>query len=180
MKKFIALYILAALFLTTDAFAKGGFSSSGGRGGFSSSSSSRSYSAPSPSRSYSAPSRTVTSTTVNKTYYNGSSGGGSGYGYGSGLVQGMIIGNLMHPSGTTVYSGGGYNGQALLYPNGTVVDQNGMQVGTYVNGVFTPMQGGFVAQQAPSEGQSGWITFFEVIGLVIMIIIAAIVIISIL
>jgi hypothetical protein len=76
----------------------------------------------------------------------------------------------MHPQGTTVYSGGGYAGNALLYPDGRVVDQNGYQVGTYQNGAFSAVQnGGMVAQAVPSDfrppapsafvvrqGLSGW------------------------
>ena len=78
-------------------------------------------------------------------------GFGMGYGYSNGLVEGLIIGNMMHTQGTVVYSGGGYNGNALLYPDGRVVDQNGYQVGLYQNGAFTPMQGGMVAQPAPVQ-----------------------------
>lgn len=77
---------------------------------------------------------------------------GMGYGYSNGLIEGMIIGNLMHPTGTTVYSGGGFNGNALLYPDGRVVDQNGYQVGTYQNNQFVPVQNGqMVAQPAPAQ-----------------------------
>jgi len=166
--------------LVSGADAKGGFSSSAGSGsrGSFSSAPSRSY-----SPSYTAP-RTTTTTTRTTNYsrsYGGGYGGGYGYGggryyggggyyhpygmfggfgmghgaYGSnGLLEGIIIGNLMHPQGTTVYSGGGYNGQALLYPNGQVVDENGYQVGTYANGQFTQMQNGpMVAQPAPAVAQ---------------------------
>ena len=77
-------------------------------------------------------------------------GFGMGYGYSNGILTGLIIGNMMHPQGTTVYTGGGYNGgSALLYPDGRVVDQNGYQVGTYVNGQFTAQAGGMVAQPPP-------------------------------
>jgi hypothetical protein len=150
------LLILPLLLLCNDALALGGFSSSGGSGGFSS------------SRSYSAPSRSYTrNTTVTRNYYSSRGyyhpgygyhpmmygGFGMGYGYSNGLIEGLIIGSLMHPAGTQVYGGGGYQGQALLYPNGMVVDQNGNQVGMYQNGQFTAVQGGMVAQQAPANAQ---------------------------
>lgn len=80
---------------------------------------------------------------------------GIGYGYSNGLMTGMIMGNLMHPYNTVLYTGGGaYSGNALLYPDGQVVNQQGYQVGTYQNGQFidTP-NGGFVAQQAPQQEQ---------------------------
>ena len=95
------------------------------------------------------------------------------------MMTGLILGNMMHPQGTVVYSGGGYSGgSALLYPDGRVVDQNGYQVGTYTNGQFTSAHGGMVAQPAPSDFQppaqpvpvvidsspSGW----EIVGYVIM------------
>ena len=78
-----------------------------------------------------------------------------GYGYYSnGLLEGIIIGNMMHPAGTTMYTGGGYNGQALLYPNGQVVDSNGYQVGTYQNNQFVPMcNGPLLSQPAPINNQ---------------------------
>lgn len=113
-------------------------------------------------------------------------GFGMGYGYSNGILTGLIIGNMMHPQGTTVYQGGGYqNGQALLYPDGRVVDQNGYQVGTYLNGQFTAIQNGqMVAQAAPSDFQpptptpividsspSGW----EVMGYIVIAIIVIIV-----
>ncbi len=165
MKKVLIFFALAALLAATDSYARGGFSS-GGRGGFSGgrsfSSPSRSFS--SPSRSYSSPSRSITTTTTTRSSGYGSYGGGyhpmmypgfgMGYGYGggNGLLTGLIIGNMMHPQGTTVYQGGGYGGgSALLYPDGRVVDQNGMQVGTYINGQFTAVQGGMVAQPVPHD-----------------------------
>lgn len=188
MNKIIPSLLLAVLCLaTTDAMARGGFSSGGGRGGFSSSSrsfsSSRStFSSPSRSygtvtRSYSAPTRTVTrSTTVTRSfgrspYFGGRYYGGYHYGYGlgwhpyafggpfgmgymysNGLMEGIIIGSLMHPAGTTVYSGPGYSQPALLYPDGAVVNQQGYQVGTYANGQFAPMANGpLLAQEAPSR-----------------------------
>jgi hypothetical protein len=139
MKKF-ALFVMLAL-LSTDCLARGGFSSGGSRGGF-----------------RSAPRTTVTrTTTINRSYtsyhpmmYGGM---GMGYGYSNGIITGIIIGNLMHPQGTVAYNGGGTSGPALLYPDGRVVDQNGMQIGTYINGQFTAVQGGMVAQPAPSDWQ---------------------------
>lgn len=78
---------------------------------------------------------------------------GVGYGYSNGLVTGLLIGNMMHPHNTVVYSGGGaHNNNALLYPDGRVVNQNGQQVGTYQNGQFTEMQNGpVVAQPIPQD-----------------------------
>jgi hypothetical protein len=96
----------------------------------------------------------------------------------------------MHPAGTTVYGGGGYSGEALLYPNGMVVDQNGMQVGMYQNGQFTPVQNGqFVAKQAPSNAlqqmqQPAQVTLiqsyspWEIAGIVVIVLLVIIVIIA--
>lgn len=79
-------------------------------------------------------------------------GFGMGYGYSNGLLTGMIIGNMMHPHNTVIYSGGGmYNNNALLYPDGRVVNQQGYQVGMYQNGQFTPVNGGMVAQAVPAD-----------------------------
>jgi hypothetical protein len=78
-------------------------------------------------------------------------GMGMGYGYSNGLLTGLIIGNMMHPHNTVVYTGGGYSGNALLYPDGRVVNQQGYQVGVYQNGQFTAMNGGMVAQPAPAD-----------------------------
>jgi hypothetical protein len=50
-------------------------------------------------------------------------GFGMGYGYCNGLIEGLIIGELMHSAGTVAYSGGGYNGNALLYYPGAEVAQ---------------------------------------------------------
>lgn len=164
-KLFVTLVASLFIFISaTDCFARGGFSSGGSRGGFSSSRSygggSRSYSG---GRSYSAPrsySRTYNSTRIY--HYSGGyvhpgmmyGGFGMGYGYSNGILTGMIIEGMMHPQGTTVYNGGGYGGQALLYPNGAVVDGSGHQVGTYINGQFQPMQNGpMVAQQVPADAQ---------------------------
>lgn len=182
MKKAFILFLAFSL-IAGDALARGGFSSGGGRGGFSSS---RSYS--SPSRSYSAPSRPITrstTTTVTRSSsYRGSysrpyyghpyafGGMGMGYGYSNGLIEGMIIGNMMHPQGTVLYNGGGYNGDALLYPDGRVVNAQGYQVGMYQNGQFAAQQGGMVAQPAPQvpaqpviieEGYTGWQIFTGII-----------------
>ena len=200
-----ALLLVAFCFATTDCLARGGFSSSGGRGGFSSG---RSFSSPgrsfsSPSRSYSAPrgvARTTTTTTTSRVssggrYYGGYGyhpmmypGFGMGYGYSNGMLTGLIIGNMMHPQGTTVYQGSGVSqGSALLYPDGRVVDQNGYQVGTYIDGQFTPMQGGMVAQPAPADfrpppqpvvidaSPSGW----EIVGYVVLATILIVIILAI-
>ena len=166
MKTLTTLSLSAILLfaLAGDGYARGGFSSGGGRGGFSSS---RSFSSgrSSPSRSYSAPSRTVTTTTRRSGgYYGGGYGGyyghpmmyggfGMGYGYSNGILTGLIIGNMMHPQGTVVYNGGGYDGQALLYPDGRVVNQQGYQVGNYANGQFTSQMGGMAAQPAPADAR---------------------------
>ena len=165
-----SLAAILSLAMVADGHARGGFSSGGGRGGFCSSrsfSSGRSFSAP--SRSYSAPrpapSRTTTTTTATRRSgggYGGYGGGyyghpmmyggmGMGYGYSNGMLTGLIIGNMMHPQGTVVYNGGGYDGQALLYPDGRVVNQQGYQVGNYANGQFTAQAGGMVAQPAPFD-----------------------------
>jgi hypothetical protein len=104
----------------------------------------------------------VTRTTTTNRVSGGYGGGyhpmvypgfGMGYGYSNGLLTGLIIGNMMHPTGTVVYAGGGYSGNALLYPDGRVVNQSGYQVGTYANGQFVPMEGGLVAQPAPPDFQ---------------------------
>ncbi len=100
-----------------------------------------------------------------------------GYGYSNGLIEGMIIGNLMHPTGTTLYNGGGYGGQAVLYPDGRVVNQQGYEVGTYNGGVFNPVQNGqFVAQQAPQQppvivqsGWDGWDVFWTIAGILFLV-----------
>jgi hypothetical protein len=101
---------------------------------------------------------TTRTTTVNRSFGGGYHpmmypGFGMGYGYygGNGLLTGLIIGSMMHPAGTTVYTGGGYSGEALLYPDGRVVDRSGFQVGQYQNGQFTAMRGGMVAQAAPAD-----------------------------
>ena len=80
-------------------------------------------------------------------------GMGSGYHYNNGMLTGLLIGNMMHPTNTVIYAGGGvHNNNALLYPDGRVVNQNGQQVGTYQNGQFTEMQNGpVVAQPIPQD-----------------------------
>jgi hypothetical protein len=182
MKKILAVLAVSLMLVANVADAKGGGSSgghggggghasSGGRsGGFSSSGMGGSRpsapaAAPAPSRPSTpaaAPqTRTVTttSTTTTRTAGGGYVGGGMyyggmgmGYGYSNGLLTGLIIGNMMHPHNTVVYTGGGqYNNNALLYPDGRVVNQQGYQVGVYQNGQFTAMNGGMVAQQAPAD-----------------------------
>lgn len=90
-------------------------------------------------------------------------------------MTGLIIGNMLHPSGTVVYQGGGYSGSALQYPDGRIVNQQGQQVGTYTNGQFVPMDNGpIVAQQAPQDAvtvaktednqDEGW-AWYEIVGL---------------
>lgn len=162
MKSLIVVFLVFSM-MASVALARGGYSS-GGRGGFSSSRSSgisRSYSAP---RSVNRPSVTRSITTTTTRTRSGGYGGygyhpmamggfGMGYGYSNGMMTGLILGNMMHPTGTTVYTGGGYGGQALLYPDGRVVDQSGYQVGNYNNGQFVAQQGGMVAQPVPSDAQ---------------------------
>jgi hypothetical protein len=104
---------------------------------------------------------TTTSTTTTTTrspggrYVDGGTqfgGLGMGYGYSNGLLTGIIIGNLMHPPHTTVYTGPGYGAPAVLHPSGAVVNQQGYQVGTYQNGQFVATQNGqMLAQQAPAD-----------------------------
>ncbi|CAB4133216.1 hypothetical protein UFOVP250_71 [uncultured Caudovirales phage] len=140
----------------SKSFSGGSFSSgSGNKGGFSSSS---------------RPSSTTTTRTVtsSRSSYSSSRGGyygggyvhpgmmyggwGMGYGYSNGLLTGLIIADMMHPQGTVMYNGGGqYNNNALLYPDGRVVNQQGYQVGTYQNGQFTAVDGGMVAQPVPQD-----------------------------
>lgn len=167
MYKFIVIAFSVFITLFSNfAYPKGGFSG-GGRGGFSSGS--RSFSSPSrsPSPSYttssaprpmtnSAPRTTTTTTVTRNTHVSPgvSYGGmGMGYGYSNGMLTGLIIGNMMHPHNTVVYTGGGvHNNNALLYPDGRVVAQNGQQVGTYSNGTFTPIENGpIVAQPVPAD-----------------------------
>ena len=132
---------------------------SANRGGFVSS---PTPSASTVSRPTTTSTTTRTTTTVNRSYNYSSryvspggyyGGWGMGYGYTNGLLTGMIIANMMHPTGTVMYTGGGtYNNNALLYPNGQVVNQQGYLVGNYINGQFTPVEnGGLVAQPVPSD-----------------------------
>jgi hypothetical protein len=173
-KTLLAVMLGLALVGTVDAKpgqggrSGGGFSSAPGKGSFSTAPAQRSAPAVAPSQkgSFSAPAQTAThttttrTTTINRTYSSRyvSPGGyyghwGMGYGYSNGLLTGMIIGNMMHPYGTTWYTGPGmYGNNAVLYPNGQVVDQNGYLVGTYAGGQFSPIQnGGMVAQQVPAD-----------------------------
>ncbi len=77
---------------------------------------------------------------------------GMGYGYSNGMLTGLLIGNMMHPHNTVVYSGPHSTGSTLLYPDGKVVNGNGQQVGTYDGQTFSPMQNGpIVAQQLPAD-----------------------------
>lgn len=183
-------------------------SSSGSKGGFSSGSVARSSPA--------APAgRTTTTTTTTSTYARSSNGNyyhynspyigggmmyggwGMGYGYNNGLLTGMIIANMMHPHNTVMYVGPGqYSNNALLYPDGRVVNQQGYQVGVYQNGQFMPIQnGGMVAQQVPQDAgatqvqpqpvviQSAGPSFGDIVGMIflgIMIVILVIILIGIL
>lgn len=142
-------------------------SSAGSRGGFSSAPASRPAPAPTATPAPSAaprpaaPAQTTTTTTtrtVNTSSRNISSAGsyggmGPGYYHNDGLLTGLIIGNMMHPQNTVVYAGGGaHNGNALLYPDGRVVNNQGQQVGTYQNGQFTETPNGpVVAQPIPQS-----------------------------
>jgi hypothetical protein len=175
MKKFLSVLAISMMLIANVADAKGGGSSGGhggggggrsGGGGFSSSAGRPNSVATAPSRP-AAPAAapapqtrttTTTSTTTTRTAGGGYVGGGMmyggmgmGYGYSNGLLTGLIIGNMMHPHNTVVYTGGGYSGNALLYPDGRVVNQQGYQVGVYQNGQFTAMNGGMVAQPAPAD-----------------------------
>lgn len=211
MKKFAAVLAIAMALASGIADARGGgssgghggggghASSGGSRGGFSSagggSRPSAPVAAPAPSRPSGAPaapatrSTTTTTTTTTRTAGGGYVGGpvmyggfGMGYGYSNGLLTGMIIGNMMHPHNTVVYTGGGvYNNNALLYPDGRVVNQQGYQVGVYQNGVFTPVtNGAMVAQAAPADAlnhapaqpvviQKAGLSVGEVIGIVFLV-----------
>jgi hypothetical protein len=80
-------------------------------------------------------------------------GPGFGYSNSNGLLTGLIIGNMMHPHNTTVYSGSGtHSNNALLYPDGKVVNKDGQQVGTYTDGAFTAVENGpIVASKVPAD-----------------------------
>jgi hypothetical protein len=180
MKKFLAVLAISMMLIANVADAKGGGSSGGGghggggghssassggsKGGFSSSAGMGSR----PSAPAAAPRTTTTTTTTTTSrsasgnYYHYNSpyigggmmygGWGMGYGYSNGLLTGMIIANMMHPHNTVMYVGPGtYSNNALLYPDGRVVNQQGYQVGMYQNGQFTAVNGGMVAQQVPAD-----------------------------
>lgn len=190
MKRILSvLAVFMAISMTADlAAAKGGASSggrasagrssssisSGSKGGFSSSSVSR------PSTPSAAPARSTTTTTTYSSTYVRSSGGyyggwGPGYHYDNGFMTGLIIGNMMHPTNTVMYVGPGtYANNAVLYPDGRVVNQQGYVVGTYVNGVFTPVQNGpMVAQQVPQDAGArpvdNGMSFGEIVGAVVLV-----------
>jgi hypothetical protein len=80
-------------------------------------------------------------------------GWGMGYGYTNGLLTGMIIANMMHPYNTVMYTGGGqYSNNALLYPDGSVVNKQGYLVGNYVDGQFNSVSNGpMVAKSVPAD-----------------------------
>lgn len=164
MRRLITIAILAALALLCSlSYAKGGFSGGGGRGGFSGSRA-PSYSAPR-APSYRAPVTprvtTTTTTTTSRTgggggYYGGGmayGGMGMGYGYNNGLLTGLVIGNMLHPTNTVVYSGpGSYSNNSLLYPDGRVVSSGGQLLGTYQDGQFSAIQNGpMVAKPVPAD-----------------------------
>ena len=169
--KFSKVAILAISLMvgiSSLAEARGSFSSGGGGRSFSGGGG-RSFSSGSSFRSSPSSIRTTTTTTSYRSSY--SSGGygyrgmyvhpmgmyyggwGMGYGYSNGLLTGIIIGNMLHPQGTQMYTGpGDYANNALLYPDGRVVDQTGHVIGMYVNGQFSPIQNGpMVAQQVPQD-----------------------------
>ena len=177
MKRLISVRVLSFM-LVGIADARGGMSGGGGRGGFSSGGRSISSAPaprpaapsvaaaprPAPAAAPAPAQRTTTTTTTSTTTTRRTAGGGMvggpvmyggfgmGYGYSNGLLTGLIIGNMMHPHNTVVYTGGGqYSNNALLYPDGRVVNQQGYQVGVYQNGQFTAVNGGMVAQAAPAD-----------------------------
>ena len=107
---------------------------------------------------------------------------GPGYYHNDGLLTGLIIGNMMHPHNTTVYTGGGANNNnALLYPDGRVVNQQGQQIGTYQNGQFAETPNGPVVAQPipqsalqPAEKETSvlqWVGIFCLIALAVFLII---------
>ena len=201
---------LALVFGSITADAKGGASSGGGhssgggghssvssagsRGGFSSAPASRPAPAPSAAPTYSAPrpapapqaapqTRTTTTTTTStQRSVNYGPGYAPGYYHNDGLLTGLIIGNMMHPHNTVVYSGPGPQG-ALLYPDGRVVNQQGQQIGTYQNGQYAEVQNGAIVAQpapppAPAEKEKSVGDWFAdilgVIALVLIIIVLAV------
>ena len=94
---------------------------------------------------------------------------GGGYHYSNGMLTGLLIGNMLPPHNTVVYTGGGgYNNNALLYPDGRVVTQGGQLVGTYNAGQFSPIQNGpIVAQAVPTENNES-IAFEVVVGFILI------------
>lgn len=179
MKRVLTLVCCSLIAFSSTIDAKGGGSSGGGghssggggKGGFSSSSG-RPAAAPTAAPRAGAPaaspgtrSTTTTTTTSSRSYsYNSPyvgggmmyGGFGMGYGYTNGLLTGMIIANMMHPQNTVVYTGQGggssYSNNALLYPDGSVVNRQGYLVGNYVDGVFTPVANGpMVAKPVPAD-----------------------------
>lgn len=174
--KFFMCGLLAIMLaMPSMADARGGSSGGGGGRGGSSSAAGRSsapsggYSAPrsttTTTAAPSAPRTTTTTTTTTTTSRNYSyssryvspggyyGGWGMGYSYTNGLLTGMIIGGMLHPHGTILYTGPGiYANNAVLYPNGNVVNRQGYVIGTYVNGVFVPVENGaMVAQSVPAD-----------------------------
>ena len=145
---FTVLCLMFTAIQSGDLYAKGGFSSGGSRGGFSSS---RSFSGSRSSFSSRPTYQTRTTTTTRSSYTYGNpmvySGLGTGYMYNNGFIQGLLIGHLLHPKGSIPYTGGGYGGNALVYPDGRVVNKDGYQVGTYNDGQFNPVEGGMVAKR---------------------------------
>lgn len=131
------------------------------RGGF------NSQSAPKPTTA--APTTRSTTTTTTTTNRSSSSSGGynsqfvgggmmyggmgMGFGYTNGLLTGLIIANMMHPHNTVVYNGGGqYSNNALLYPDGSVVNKQGYLVGNYVDGQFKSVSNGpMMAKPVPAD-----------------------------
>lgn len=109
-----------------------------------------------------------------------------GYYHNDGLMTGLIIGNMMHPHNTVVYSGPGPQG-ALLYPDGRVVNQQGQQVGTYENGQYAAVpNGAVVAQPAPPPAEKeksvgDWFTdILAFVAIVLIIIVLGVILIGIL
>jgi len=142
-------------------------SSSATRGGFSSQSA---PSAPRPTTTVPGTRSTTTTTTTTNRSSSSSSGGyrynspyvgggmmyggwGMGYGYTNGLLTGMIIANMMHPHNTVMYTGSGqYSNNALLYPDGSVVNKQGYLVGNYVDGQFNSVSNGpMMAKPVPAD-----------------------------
>ena len=142
--------------------SKGGFSSSTGKPAAAPTAAPR---AGAPAASPGTRSTTTTTTTSSRSYsYNSPyvgggmmyGGFGMGYGYMNGMLTGLIIGNMLHPHNTVVYAGQGggsnYSNNALLYPDGSVVNRQGYLVGNYVDGVFTPVTDGpMVAKPVPAD-----------------------------